>query len=442
MRVIEREIRLGPAPAGIDLLQFFAGELAARLPADEQPLRFVVTTSDAGGWSCEVDTLSGGAAESAPEVDSIFQLRRRPLEDQTRFTTVLLVPTGIGAEIGGHSGDATPVARLLAAVSDRLITHPNVVNAADINEMADNTLYVEGSVLSRMLLGTLALQPVRSNRILFLIQRHADALFVNAALNLANGARASAGIDVAAVAFIDQDFWMHSSYAGSGRAVGEIGRLAAVRDLIEEHRNRCDAVALSSVIDLPDALSDAYLQSDGSVINPFGGVEAMLTHALSLLCGLPMAHAPMEIDREAANQDPGVLDPRIASEGFSWPMSFSILKGLHRSPRIVSDPAVFAHPGVVSAAQVSCLVLPDGCLGLPTLAALYQGIPVIAVRGNANLMRNDLMRLPWRPGQLRYVDSYAEAAGVLAAMRAGIAPETLARGPGLGLPPFDGSQSG
>ena len=78
----------------------------------------------------------------------------------------MLVPTGIGAAIGGHAGDATPVARLLASICDRLVTHPNVVNASDINELPENGLYVEGSVISRLLMGTAGLQPVRSNRVL------------------------------------------------------------------------------------------------------------------------------------------------------------------------------------------------------------------------------------------------------------------------------------
>ena len=37
---------------------------------------------------------------------------------------LMLVPTGIGCEIGGYAGDALPSARLLAAASDCLITHP------------------------------------------------------------------------------------------------------------------------------------------------------------------------------------------------------------------------------------------------------------------------------------------------------------------------------
>ena len=85
---------------------------------------------------------------------------------------MLVVPTGIDADIGGHAGDAGPAARLLAAASDRLITHPNVVNGADINEMPENTLYVEGSVLTRLMMGTAGLAPVRANRVLPLIQEH------------------------------------------------------------------------------------------------------------------------------------------------------------------------------------------------------------------------------------------------------------------------------
>ena len=45
------------------------------------------------------------------------------------------------------------------------------------------------------------------------------------------------------------------------------------------------------------------------------------------------------------------------------------------------------------------LVIPDGCVGLPRLAALEQGIPVIAVRENSNRMRNELGKLPFGPGK-------------------------------------------
>ena len=72
-------------------------------------------------------------------------------------------------------------------------------------------------------------------------------------------------------------------------------------------------------------------------------------------------------------------------------------------------------------------MIPDGCVGLPTLAAVEQGIPVVAVRSNTNLMRNDLKSLPFRAGQLHYAANYYEAAGILSAMKAGVAPATIAR---------------
>ncbi|MBI4006561.1 MAG: DUF3326 domain-containing protein [Gammaproteobacteria bacterium] len=79
------------------------------------------------------------------------------------------------------------------------------------------------------------------------------------------------------------------------------------------------------------------------------------------------------------------------------------------------------------AAAVSCLVIPDGCIGLPTLAALEQGIPVIAVRGNTNIMKNDLATLPWARNQPDMVENYLEALGIMAALKSGVAIDTLNR---------------
>ena len=74
------------------------------------------------------------------------------------MNVVMIVPTGIGCEIGGHAGDASPAAKLLASVCDNLIIHPNVVNASDINEITENMWYVEGSILDRFLLNQIKLR--------------------------------------------------------------------------------------------------------------------------------------------------------------------------------------------------------------------------------------------------------------------------------------------
>jgi hypothetical protein len=46
------------------------------------------------------------------------------------YTAVMIVPTGIGASIGGYAGDALPAAKLISSVVDILTTHPNVLNGA------------------------------------------------------------------------------------------------------------------------------------------------------------------------------------------------------------------------------------------------------------------------------------------------------------------------
>ena len=186
-------------------------------------------------------------------------------------------------------------------------------------------------------------------------------------------------------------------------------------------------MAIASVIDLDDQTHEEYFHRDGEMINPWGGVEAMLTHAVSMLYEVPAAHSPMLENHKVANFDLGLVEPRLAAEAVSLTFVQCMLKGLHRSPRIVTDSDAMRENGLLTAADVSCLVIPDKCVGLPTLAALEQGIPVIAIRENGNLMQNDLHALPWASNQLHLVDNYWEAVGVMTALKAGITPSSLRR---------------
>ena len=428
MLLIEQEFDL-PVSRCVDrsLLNHLRENVNRNLPSGLIPIRFVITSSDDGVYHCEVASISGLQDAGSPAPASIFDYAPRVIESADRFNVALLVPTGIGAEIGGHAGDAAPVARLRARACDTLITHPNVVNASDINEIPDNALYVEGSVLCRLLMGTVGLVPVRSNRVLVIIDDHEDELFANAAVNSVNAARSSYGLRCAGVVKLAPPIILRARYTSSGSAAGRVESIDGLLTVLDDHRAEFDAVAISSVIDVPHEYHMEYFLSEGKMVNPWGGVEAMLTHAISGLYNIPSAHAPMLENREIANMDPGVVDPRMAAEAVSITFLQCTLKGLHRSPRIVTDRAEFHRPGVLSATDVSCLVIPNGCLGLPTLAALEQGIPVVAVRENRNVMRNDLMALPWATGQFHVVENYWEAVGVLAAMKAGIAPESVRR---------------
>lgn len=427
MRLIEKHLSVPLAPGHRDLLAHLEKALAFRLADGEIPIRLVVTAIDGDRYHCEVGCLSDGGFPDPAGRHSIFSLNRRTTESAQGFNTVFIVPTGIGAEVGGHAGDATPAAQLLASCCDTLITNPNVVNASDVNEIPANALYVEGSVISRFLMGTVGLQPVRSNRLAVVYDSQPDAMIENLVLNTVESARTTYGLDCAGIYRLDPPLELIALFSESGRAVGCGKRFEALFDLLAEKSGEFDAVAISSLIAVPDGFHEKYFRSEGQMVNPWGGIEAMLTHAVSHLFDLPSAHAPMMESRDILNEDPGRVDPRMAAEAISSSFLQCVLKGLKKAPRLVVDPSRMSENGVLTARGVSCLVIPEGCIGLPTLAALEQGIPVIAVREGGGMIAEELKVLPWRPNQLFVAENYWEAAGILNALRCGISPHAVRR---------------
>ena len=414
------------------ILEQVARGIRRDIPDDGMPVRIVITDSTAGKYKCEVALLRNPSFLNDRDLPpsrqaSVLSFSERRIENSQTFNAVLLVPTGIGAEIGGHAGDATPVATLMASICDTLITHPNVLNGSDLIDISSNTLYVEGSTISRLLMGSIGLQPVRANRVLVVIDSHRDEFFVDAAINAVNAARSSYGLICPMILRLDPPLDMRSRYMASGRVAGAVEGIDRLIASLDDNRRSYDAVAVSSVISVPLSYHTEYFESDGNMLNPWGGVEAMLTHAISTLYDVPSAHSPMLENQEIANMETGVVDPRMAAEAISLSFMQSVLKGLQKSPKIVAGPEGMGRHGVLTASDVSCLVIPDGCLGLPTLAALEQGIPVIAVRENQTVMKNDLACLPWSPGQFHRVENYWEAAGVMAAFKAGIDPKAVRR---------------
>lgn len=427
MYIYEEEIEI-PAVAGHEnLLDHLRTTVTDLLAGDRLPVRLTITETRKSSYRCEIGVIADMLDSAIKHSCSIFDFKKRAGVNNRDFNTVLLIPTGIGSTIGGHAGDANPVAKLLGSVCDTLITHPNVVNASDINELPDNGLYVEGSIISRLLMGTLGLQPVRANRVLTIVNKHSEKQFTDSVINSVNAARASYGLDCPRVIELDPPVILESLYASSGRAVGRVTQMQALLETLDRHHRDYDAVALSTQIDMPFNYHSDYYTKHGDMINPWGGVEAIFTHSISSLYDIPAAHAPLDPSKEVASLRLGVVDSRMAAEVISESYFLCVLKGLQRAPKIIKDISRTVPAGVLTATDVSCLVIPDGCIGLPTLAALEQGIPVIAVRENKNIMHNKLSDLPWQQGQLHVVENYWEAAGVMSALKNGITPESVRR---------------
>src|SRR5687768_1432676 len=90
------------------------------------------------------------------------------------FNVVNIIPTGIGANIGGFAGDASPVNSVLESFCDNVITHPNVVNAATLFSATTKTLYVEGYGLDQFLKGKWGLKRTY-NKVGVIIDKKAES---------------------------------------------------------------------------------------------------------------------------------------------------------------------------------------------------------------------------------------------------------------------------
>ena len=322
------------------------------------------------------------------------------------MNVVLIVPTGIGAEIGGHAGDANPVAKLIGKCCDKLITHPNVVNASDINEMPENTLYVEGSALDRFLRGEIFLKEVFYNKILLVVNQPIN----NDTVNAVNAARVTIGADIQIVG-MDTPLEMTGFYK-KGKADGAVAGFIELVDQIKDYD--FDALAIQTSIQVERETKLNYLKNGG--VNPWGGVEAIASKLIADKLDKPVAHAPFvnwegEGDLNDFNE---IVDPRMSAEMISRCYLHCVLKGLHKAPKI-------NYKSGLSCDDVDFLITPINCVGEPHWACMDKGIKIIAVKENKTVL-SDVM-----PDEFIIVDNYLEAAGLLMAFKAGVTVSSIRR---------------
>jgi len=317
------------------------------------------------------------------------------------MNVVMIIPTGIGCEIGGHAGDATPGARLLGSVCDKLILHPNVVNASDINEMPTNALYVEGSMLDRFLQGHIELREVKSNRILVAVNSPVRSETINAV----SASRATLGIDVRIVELkkpLEMHGWIYPGGQAAGKVMGTINLLEQLSDY------DYDALAIASLVQVDRAVARKYWEEGG--VNPWGGVEAIVSKMIANQINKPVAHAPIESEEAKEDFMHGnydfVCDPRIAPEIISQCFLHCVLKGLHKAPRVGKG---------LNVEDVDVMVSPE-CWGPPHDACWENNIPIVIVKENKTIYSNPFEIPSSRGGFV--VENYYEAAGIIGRSRA------------------------
>ncbi|WP_244279873.1 DUF3326 domain-containing protein [Synechococcus sp. UW179A] len=338
--------------------------------------------------------------------------------------TLMVVPTGIGCEIGGFAGDALPSARLLAAASGCLITHPNVINGASLYWRDPRIHYVEGYGLDRFASAAWGLRPRRSQRIGLLLDAGIESDLLLRHRQVAEGCRASLGLDINAVVRTDEPLGVHLAAGDSGTSWGTLDRPDALLRAAERLK-AAGSTAIAVVARFPDDLDTETLAAYryGTGVDALAGAEAVISHLLVRHLQIPCAHAPA---LEALPLDVD-LDPRAAGEELGYTFLACVLVGLSRAPDLLDlSSGCSIAPEDLVANQLGAVVVPDGALGgEAVLASLERGVPVIAVN-NPGVLSVSAEALGCG-NQILKASSYAEAAGLVTAMREGIATASLVR---------------
>ena len=335
--------------------------------------------------------------------------------------TLMVVPTGIGCEIGGYAGDALPSARLLAAASGCLITHPNVMNGAALYWSDSRIHYVEGYGLDRFAAGDWALRPVRRQRIGLLLDAGIEAELAQRQIQVAEACRATLGLDIGPVLRSDQPLGVSLDRGPSGASWGRLEHPDALLRAGERLRD-AGATAIAVVARFPEDLGSDALTSyrQGSGVDALAGAEAVISHLLVRHLQMPCAHAPALAPLPLDPQ----LDPRAAAEELGYTFLACVLVGLSRAPDLIDTTA--ALTGDVQASQIGAAVVPEGALGgEAVLACVERGIPVISV-ANPSLLSVGAQALGLSDNVV-HARTYSEAAGLVLALREGLSLASLMR---------------
>jgi Protein of unknown function (DUF3326) len=331
------------------------------------------------------------------------------------YTVALIVPTGIGAAMGGYAGDALPIAKAVAASCDRLITHPNVMNGAQLYWSIPNALYVEGYALDKFAAGVWGLQPVRQNRIGIVFDRSiSDELRIRH-LQAADAARATLGLDIADYVVTDLPLGVELRTASSGASWGTIQQPDSLLRAVDKLINVAGANAIAVIARFPDDPGATILHDyrHGTGVDPLAGAEAVISHLIVRTFKIPCAHAPalspLPIDPE--------ISPRSAAEELGYTFFPCVLVGLSRAPQFVGQGD--GERGGIWSNEVDAVIVPESACGGSGLISFARSAytKVITVAENQTRMEVPPTTLGLKAIKVR---SYLEAIGVITVDRAGM----------------------
>lgn len=284
-----------------------------------------------------------------------------------------IVPTGVGAAIGGFAGDASVFARKLSEKC-KLIVNPNVVNAACFSGINENMLYVEGYSLDNFFRGKCNLIPSLNNKIGVVFDKSISERVLNVHINTINAVKTVYGIDVIGYEITDEAVGVEFYVDKSGASMGNVKNLDTLKAASEKLLNR-GAEAIAIVCSFPEDDGEDY--ANGIGVDPVGGVEAIISHYISKELNVPCAHSPAFENIQISTE---VVDSRCSAEYITPTFLPCILIGLSQAPKLSNSEGINIE-------NLDFLAVPYNSLGgVSVLEAVKRDIPIYAIKENQTVL--------------------------------------------------------
>jgi len=288
-------------------------------------------------------------------------------------TGAFIIPTGIGASIGGFAGDASKWARKISNKT-KLIVNPNVVNAACFSGITNTMLYVEGYTLDEFFKGKCKLLESKNNKIGVIFDKAIPKEILNIHINTINAVKTVYDININDYEITEEKVGVNYFVNSSSFSTGNIENIETIKIAGTKLLNKgCNALAIVCLF--PEEQGDEY--SNGIGVDPVGGVEAIISHYISRELKVPCAHAPAFLNYDITTK---IVDSRCAAEYITPTFLPCILLGLSNAPLI-------SETSGISINDLDFLITPHNALGgIPILEASKRNIKIFSIRENNTLI--------------------------------------------------------
>ncbi len=291
------------------------------------------------------------------------------------------IPTGIGADIGGYAGDFGYIAREFSKYFHCII-NPNAVNGGILSAINYDMSYLEGYLFDEFFKGNIGFipkKPYETNRIGVIFDCGIKKEILNVHLNTINALKIVQGINITDVIYTDSPVGVEIKIENNisyGNLKNPHTLLDAAKKLIQK-----GVEAIGVVCNFNEDSEDINY-SNGTGIDPIGGVEAIISHLIAKEFLIPTAHAPAFFDIDISTK---IENKKVASEMISSTYFPCIAQGLSIAPKIINKNNK-DFKNAINYKDIKYLIVPNDALGSKAvLSSIENGTEVLTVKNKTVL---------------------------------------------------------